>query len=103
MPLAEEHGLKAVPHAALATSLALAPDAFPCVELDTPEAVAFLRRETLQLPPEAPRGYVVVTYDGLPLGFLNNLGSRANNLYPAEWRIRSSHVAETPHVVLTDA
>ena len=103
VPLAVERGRKAVPHAALATSLALAPDAFPCVELDTPEAVAFLRRETLQLPPEAPRGYVVVTYDGLPLGFLNNLGSRANNLYPAEWRIRSSHVAETPHVVLTDA
>ena len=103
VPLSVERGRKAVPHAALATSLALAPDAFPCVELDTPEAVAFLRRETLQLPPEAPRGYVVVTYDGLPLGFLNNLGSRANNLYPAEWRIRSSHVAETPHVVLTDA
>lgn len=99
VPLAVERGRKAVPHAALATSLALAPDAFPRVELDVLSAVAYLRRETPQLPASTPRGYVVVTYGGLPLGFLNNLGNRANNLYPAEWRIRSSHMTETPRVV----
>ena len=38
-----------------------------------------------------PRGYVVATYEGHALGFLNNLGTRANNLYPQEWRIRSRH------------
>ena len=26
--------------------------------------------------------------------FLNNLGNRANNLYPTEWRIRSSYTPE---------
>ena len=39
-----------------------------------------------------PRGYVRVAYEGRPLGFVNQLGARANNLYPAQWRIRSSYV-----------
>ena len=52
------------------------------------DALAYLRREALTLPEGTPRGYVVVAYEGLPLGFVNNLGARANNLYPAAWRIR---------------
>jgi len=35
-----------------------------------------------------PKGYVLVTYQGHPLGFVKNLGSRANNLYPKEWKIK---------------
>ena len=31
-----------------------------------------------------------VTYKGAPLGFVKNIGNRANNLYPAEWRIRKN-------------
>ena len=26
------------------------------------------------------------------IGFEKNIGNRANNLYPQEWRIKSSHV-----------
>ncbi|MDR2473931.1 MAG: hypothetical protein LBD53_10325, partial [Tannerella sp.] len=33
-------------------------------------------------------GYITVTYQGHPLGIVKNIGSRANNLYPIEWRIR---------------
>ena len=44
------------------------------------------------LPADVPRGYVLATFEGLPLGWLNNLGSRANNLYPAEWRLRLTEV-----------
>ena len=36
------------------------------------------------------RGIVLVTYNGVPLGFVKNLGNRANNMYPQEWRIRIS-------------
>lgn len=86
--VAERKGPKLIPHAALALSTALSPGAFPTVALSSAEARAFLRREALVLSSDAPRGYVLATFDGLPLGWLNNLGSRANNLYPSEWRLR---------------
>ena len=73
----------------MALSTACAPDAFPRQELDLDTALSYLRRETIVLPAEAPRGYTIVTYQGLPLGFVNHLGNRANNLYPNEWRIRT--------------
>ncbi len=88
LPLAEEKGRKLIPLPTLALSTARAADAFPSVALSRREALAYLRREALTLPPETPRGYVTATYEGLALGFLNHLGTRANNLYPAEWRIR---------------
>ena len=86
--LAERKGQKLIPHTSLALSTALAPEAFPTVALSAAEARCFLRREAMVLPADVPRGYVLVTFEGLPLGWLNNLGSRANNLYPAEWRLR---------------
>ena len=46
------------------------------------------------LDADAPRGYVCVTYRGVPLGFVKNVGNRANNLYPQEWRIRSGYLPE---------
>ena len=88
LPLAELRGRKAAPAHELALSPLLAADAFPRVELDRPAALAYLRREAVTLPPDVPRGYVVATFGGHALGFLNQLGPRANNLYPAEWRIR---------------
>ena len=58
------------------------------------KAIAYLRKEALQLPSETPRGYVLLTYREIPLGFAKQLGNRANNLYPAEWRIRSGYLPE---------
>ena len=52
------------------------------------EALAYLRREAVVLPGGTPRGFVLLTWQGLPLGFAKNVGNRANNLYPPEWRIR---------------
>ena len=63
--------------------------AWPTVELTREDALRYLRREALVLPPDTPRGHVVVTYQGLPLGFVKNIGTRANNLYPKEWKIRN--------------
>lgn len=62
---------------------------WPCVELSREDALRYLRREALVLPPDTPRGHVVVTYESLPLGFVKNIGTRANNLYPKEWKIRN--------------
>ena len=50
-----------------------------------------------------PRGYVLLTYDGMPIGFEKNIGNRANNLYPQEWRIKSSHVPDEAPAVLTQS
>lgn len=67
----------------------------PNVELTYAEALRFLRREALTLSPDVPCGIVAVTYEGHPLGFANQLGSRANNLYPSAWRILSTHLPES--------
>ncbi|MGM9712699.1 MAG: hypothetical protein ACI3Y5_01085 [Prevotella sp.] len=63
---------------------------YPRVELSRDDALAYLHHETLVLPPDTPMGYIIVTYYGMPLGFVKNLGRRANNLYPKEWAIKMS-------------
>ncbi len=63
-------------------------------EIDYPTALRFLRREAIVLPPDAPLGIVTVSYQGIPLGQCKNIGSRANNLYPKEWRIKSTHTPD---------
>ncbi len=55
------------------------------------EAIAYLRREAIVLPPDTPGGMVVVTYEGHPLGVVKNIGTRANNLHPREWAIKSTY------------
>ena len=90
VPLAEVKGRDLLPTHALAMSTALRPDAFPRVEVSAEQALAYLRREAIVLSGDAPRGFVLLTCEGLPIGFVKNIGNRANNLYPAEWRIRKS-------------
>ena len=89
----ELKGRDCVPSHALAMSTVRA-DAFPLCEVDHAQALAYLRREALGLSSGVPRGYVALTYRGIPLGFVKQLGSRANNLYPAEWRIRSGYLPD---------
>lgn len=90
--LCESKGKKTVPCHHLAMSTLLQQEAFPLCEVDYPTAIAYLRGEALTI--DAPRGYVLITYRNASLGFVNNLGNRANNLYPKPWRIMSSHVPE---------
>lgn len=59
---------------------------FPTVELTKEDALSFLARRTIVIK-DAPLGYLLVTYGGLPLGYVKNIGTRANNLYPMNWRI----------------
>ena len=92
--VAELKGRDAVPAQSLAFSQALRREAFPQVALTYAEALAYLRKESLQLSPDAPRGYVLLTFRGVPLGFAKNIGNRANNLYPADWRIRTTHLPD---------
>ena len=62
------------------------------IDLSYPEALKYLRGEALALPPDTPKGIVTVTYKGVPLGPVKNIGNRANNLYPKPWRIKTTHL-----------
>lgn len=111
--VATAKGRSLVPSQALALSTSLTPNAFPTAKVDSDTAIAYLRRESLPSFPDYPRGPLLLThrpascaspearsqrcglplpasiagFSPLPLGFVNNLGSRANNLYPSPWRI----------------
>lgn len=103
VPVASVKGKDTIPDHALSQSLLFNTEAFPCVEVSYPEAIAFLRGETFALPDGLPRGYVCICYAQRPLGFMKNIGNRANNCYPKEWRIRSSFApAEIPTVIPAD-
>jgi hypothetical protein len=63
---------------------------YACADLSREDALRFLSREALPLP-DAPRGYLLLTFEGLGLGFVKNLGNRTNSLLPAGRRIRKSY------------
>lgn len=92
--IAEQKGKDWIPNHALAMSRILGPDAFPREEISYGQAIAYLRKEAVTLSDAAPRGVVLLTYKDIPLGFVKNIGNRANNLYPQEWRIRSGYLPE---------
>lgn len=62
-------------------------DAFPHISLDLRQALLYLRRDHISMP-DAQKGWLLVTYNDVILGLVNNIGTRVNNYYPVEWRIR---------------
>ena len=95
-----QKGKNVIPDHTLALSFSTDKSAYPNVEVDYQTAIAYLRHEAIVLSSDAPRGIVLLTYKGYPIGFAKNLGNRANNLYPQEWRIKSTHIPEEPMVLL---
>jgi NOL1/NOP2/fmu family ribosome biogenesis protein len=77
-----------VPDADLALSLMLNEGAFPSVEVDRMTALSYLHRDAITLPADTEKGYVIIRHEGLPLGFVKNLGNRCNSLHPQSRRIR---------------
>lgn len=91
--LGEFKGKDFVPEQSLALSNFLNREAFVTLEADWKTAISYLRKEALVFT-DQPKGYILLTYRNIPLGFVKNIGNRANNLYPQEWRIRSSNVPD---------
>lgn len=91
-------GRKTVPHHALAMSVVRSDSAFPECEVDYLTALRYLRGESITV--DGPRGYVLISHQGTILGFANNLGNRANNLYPKSQRILSTHLPEAKPIVV---
>lgn len=92
--IGEQKGKDFIPSHSLALSAYLNQNAFQTLETDWQTAIKFLRKEAFILPSEIPKGYILLTYKNTPLGFIKNIGNRFNNLYPQEWRIRSSYTPE---------
>ncbi|MFM9837956.1 MAG: methyltransferase RsmF C-terminal domain-like protein [Cyclobacteriaceae bacterium] len=78
---------KMIPEHALALSIELNAKNFTSIDLNLPQALAFLRKEAIMVG-EGQKGFALVTYQGHPLGWVNLLGNRVNNLYPTNWRVR---------------
>ena len=87
LPAAELKGKDYAPLHELALSTLMPSDA-PLAELDYTEALAYLRREAPVLQVALPKGYIRVGFEGRPLGWVKNLGNRANNLLPDFLRLR---------------
>ena len=81
----DKGGVK-VPSPDYATGIFFDRDRWPVAELDRATALAYLHRDGIVLP-DAPRGYVAVSFAGHILGFVKNLGTRCNNLLPLSRRI----------------
>ena len=82
-------GKDIIPSHNLAMSTVLSDKIFPKYEITKESALDYLRRLAFVLPSDAPTGFIILTYNNVPLGFVKNLGNRCNNLYPQEWRIRN--------------
>lgn len=90
--MAQVKGRNIIPRLDLALSTALRADAFSRCEVDYRTAIDFLQGNALHI--DAPKGYVLITHRRAPLGFVNNLGNRANNLRPKNSRILSTHLPD---------
>lgn len=78
---------KLIPEHAFALSNFINTDAFQTTDLRESEAIAYLRKDVLAIS-EGLKGFGLVRYKNQNLGWVNHLGNRTNNLYPANWRIR---------------
>jgi tRNA and rRNA cytosine-C5-methylases len=94
--MGEQKGHDFIPHTALALSKVLNRNNLTVANVDWQTAISYLRREAIVLP-DSPKGYVVIAYNNTPLGWVKNLGNRANNLYPSEWRIRMNINLNIPY------
>lgn len=86
-PLATVKQDKLIPEPAAALSVHVNKRAFPSLELQPVEALNYLRKEAVQSQPGLS-GFALVTHKNIPLGWVNALHNRVNNLYPSAWRIR---------------
>ena len=76
-----------IPSADWALSIDPPLDKYPAVELDRDTALRFLHRDGIFVEGQ-PDGFLMVCFEGHPLGFVKNIGKRWNNLHPQNRRIR---------------
>lgn len=85
--VAERKGKEVVPTHDIALSPILKKDAFPRCEVDKVTAMQYLKKE-LEVLPTKENGYILITHEDIPLGFVKKSGMKISNLYPMENRVR---------------
>lgn len=78
---------KMIPDHSFALSLEMNRDSFKVISLDIDSALQYLRKDVLTFPSQE-KGFALVTFENVGLGWVNVLDNRTNNMYPSEWRIR---------------
>jgi 16S rRNA C967 or C1407 C5-methylase (RsmB/RsmF family)/NOL1/NOP2/fmu family ribosome biogenesis protein len=61
----------------------------PQIHLEKEAALLYLSKKDFALPVSTPKGWNIVKYKNLALGWVKVLGNRINNYYPTEIRIRN--------------
>ena len=74
-----------LPHHELAMATQIA-GKFPVIEVEKSVALDYLRRKDIRFE-TAVKGWALLKYNSLGIGFIKILPNRANNYYPKEWRI----------------
>ncbi len=87
LPVAQFKKNDLLPEHTFALSIDRNTTVFESVELDLREALLYQKREEIRISSKV-KGWMLVQYRGVPLGFVKNLGNRVNNYFPKEWRIR---------------
>jgi 16S rRNA C967 or C1407 C5-methylase (RsmB/RsmF family)/NOL1/NOP2/fmu family ribosome biogenesis protein len=85
--LGEEKGKKLVPSHAMALSQDLNLNHVSILEVNQETAYRYLKREVLPSNLSCEKGFLLVTYRGVPLGWVKNVGNRMNNILPSARRI----------------
>jgi len=87
LPVAQFKKNDLLPEHTFALSVDRNPEVFETIELDLRHALLFQKKDEIKVN-STVKGWLLVHYQGVPLGFVKNLGTRANNYFPKEWRIR---------------
>ena len=87
LPVAQFKKNDLLPEHTFALSIDRNPVVFESVEVDLKTALLFQKKEEIRVS-STTKGWLLVQFQGVPLGFVKNLGNRANNYFPKEWRIR---------------
>lgn len=80
-------GNKLIPEHGFALSLEINTECFSMIALEREQALQYLRKETV-IVTSGKKGFALISFQNLPIGWVNILDNRVNNLYPSEWRIR---------------
>lgn len=78
-----------IPQPELAFATAFKKSSYPCLELTQENALKFLRKDVFEIE-NYVQGWAVVTFKNIPLGFVKINGSRINNYYAVNFRIRKT-------------
>ncbi|MBL7814262.1 MAG: hypothetical protein JNL70_04575 [Saprospiraceae bacterium] len=88
LEIGEFKGNDFIPSHDLALSIEVA-ETTPSVNLEKMDALRFLKKETFDFDFEqTPKGWALVRYEGLALGWVKILSNRVNNYLPKDYRIR---------------